>query len=71
MCKLFYIGKSFDLYLWFLLKIKLDVYFCDVMNIFLFYFEIFVKLNIKILYNIKNVEGLFSVRSRLCFEILK
>lgn len=71
MCKLFHIGKSSDLYLWFLLKTKLDVHFCDVMNTFLLYFETFAKLNTVTLYNIKNVKGLLSIRSRLCPEILK
>ena len=49
-CKLFHIGKSSDLYLlWFLLKTKLDVHFCDVMNTFLLYFETFAKLLIIII----------------------
>lgn len=52
MCKLFHIGKSSDLYLWFLLKTKLDVHFCDVMNTFLLYFKTFAKLNTVTLYNI-------------------
>ncbi|CAI9155790.1 unnamed protein product [Rangifer tarandus platyrhynchus] len=71
-CKLFHIGKSSDLYLlWFLLKTKLDVHFCDVMNTFLLYFETFAKLITTTLYNIKSVHGLLSIRSRLCPQILK
>ena len=72
MCKLFHIGKSSDLYLlWFLLKTKQDVHFCHVMNIFLLYFETFAKLITVTLYNIKNVQGLLSIRSRLYPKILK
>lgn len=71
MCKLFHIGKSSDLYLWFLLKTKLDVHFCDVMNTFLLYFETFAKLNTITLYNILNVKELLSIRSRSFPKILK
>jgi hypothetical protein len=62
-CKLFHIGKSFDLYLWFLLKTKLDVHFCDVMNTLLLYFETFAKLNTLTLYNIKMLKDCLALEA--------
>lgn len=41
----------------FLLKTKLDVHFCDVMNTFLLYFETIAKLNTLTLYNIKMLKN--------------